>query len=222
MNIDIQKLKQAKGLKNKGFTLIELMIVVAILGILAAIAIPAMSKYMKRAKTSEAKVQIAKMFDSASAYFLEEHVAASTADLAVLTATGASAGGATAALHFCPTKSGAPDGDADSALTPTVKCSTGEGGRCDPGGSGTAKYLLTEWTTNGVWAGLSFAMEQPHYYQYQFVGKNASTGYGSCTFHASAEGDLDGDGNNSKFQRRGAANEQGIRGTPLEMKDELE
>ena len=39
--------------KAKGFTLIELMIVVAIIGVLAAVALPAYSDYTKRAKVSE-------------------------------------------------------------------------------------------------------------------------------------------------------------------------
>jgi len=42
-----------EGRRQTGFTLIELMIVVAILGVLAALAIPLFNKYIRRTKTSE-------------------------------------------------------------------------------------------------------------------------------------------------------------------------
>jgi len=58
---------------KKGFTLIELMIVVAIIGILAAIAIPNFLKYQAKSKQSEAKTNLKGIFTSETAYFSEQN-----------------------------------------------------------------------------------------------------------------------------------------------------
>jgi type IV pilus assembly protein PilA len=59
---------------QKGFTLIELMIVVAIIGILAAIAIPNFLTYQAKAKQSEAKVALGAIFTAATAYSAESPI----------------------------------------------------------------------------------------------------------------------------------------------------
>jgi type IV pilus assembly protein PilA len=57
--------------KSSGFTLIELMIVVAIIGILAAIAIPNFLKFQCKSKQSEAKTNLSGIFTAEKSFFGE-------------------------------------------------------------------------------------------------------------------------------------------------------
>jgi len=63
----VKKLHTRRG----GFTLIELMIVVAIIGILAAIAIPNFLRFQLKAKSSEGKTNLAAIRTAEESYFAE-------------------------------------------------------------------------------------------------------------------------------------------------------
>jgi prepilin-type N-terminal cleavage/methylation domain-containing protein len=60
---------------HNGFTLVEFMIVVAILGILAALAIPSFGRYVKKACTAEAAGHLNKEWAGSLTYYETDHVA---------------------------------------------------------------------------------------------------------------------------------------------------
>lgn len=70
-------LMKINGKRNqKGFTLIELMIVIAIIGILAAIAIPQFSAYRSRGYMAATKSDVKNCYTAAVAYFADNPTAA--------------------------------------------------------------------------------------------------------------------------------------------------
>ncbi|MEW7975534.1 MAG: prepilin-type N-terminal cleavage/methylation domain-containing protein [Candidatus Thiodiazotropha endolucinida] len=104
--------------KQSGFTLIELMIVVAIVGILAAIAIPAYKDYTVRAKVSECAAAISACKASVTEYYNTETAMPADVD---------AAGCSTNASQWCSALDVANTG----AISSTVDAATGIDAACD-------------------------------------------------------------------------------------------
>ena len=66
---------------SKGFTLVELMITVAILGVLAVVAIPAYSNYVNRAKQADAIIGLKAAQMAQEQYFSENNAYSGTVDI---------------------------------------------------------------------------------------------------------------------------------------------
>lgn len=64
-----------KSLKrDSGFTLVELMVVVAIIGLLSAVAIPNFKKYQAKSKISEAKLQLSAIYTAEQSFFSDFNI----------------------------------------------------------------------------------------------------------------------------------------------------
>lgn len=135
--------------KNQGFTLIELMIVVAIIGILAAVAVPAYNDYIESARSTEAKQQADALKKAVSACILKEEA---------LNASNYS--------NCVSGKSGIPKAITSASTNSTVTCAAIATDKAiidveaDTDGDGTSEFNITLTPTFTANGSVTFAINE--------------------------------------------------------------
>ena len=167
------------------------MIVVAIIGILAAVAIPGFMQYIKNSKTSEAKTNLKTIADGAVSYFETEHTQ-SADGMKIFTkqyphcgTKDATTGAVT--LAACAATNN-PLGSAPSASTIGTKFDPNDyQSTVGEGGSKTASGFAAE-----PWVSLKFTISKPFYYYYTYASKITAGGTSatSAKFNARASASL--------------------------------
>ena len=167
---------------RRGFTLIELMIVVAIIGILAVLAIYGVSRYLKSAKTAEATNNIGAIQKNATEALTREKM--SGAYVGPGSTTGLSYG-------FCLSEAAT----VPAAVPKGAKYTSGAGDWSAGKGAGTGGSDI------GFYC-LKFSVDQPQYYSYGYAVTGTGTAVGDKV-DITAHGDLDGNGTTSTFLMEG-------------------